>query len=384
MMKVGFDAKRIFCNTTGLGNYGRTLVSLLAGSFPGHRYYLFTPRQTPLFPAEDSRAVTVRQPVRQLDKIFRSAWRSAFSTRDIGLAGLDVYHGLAGEMPLGIHRLPLKTVVTVHDVIFERYPRFYHALDASIYRRKIQYATAKAHLIIAVSEQTRQDLITYYQVAPRRIRVVYQGCDPVFTHAVPDAELRRVRARYGLPAEYMLSVGSVTERKNLLSVVMAMKRLSDTPPLVVVGRGQRYQATIRSYLADNHLEGAVTWLSDAHYVPQRDLAAIYQSSMLFLYPSLFEGYGIPIREALASHVPVITSRGSCFPETGGDAALYINPLDTAELADAMRRVLTDNRLAAGMKARGDALSAMHHHTVSARKTLQIYQELTASLQPQAI
>lgn len=374
-MRIGFDAKRIFHNTTGLGSYGRTLLHCLAEDFPDNGYYLFTPKTSSLFQPSCVEPIKIIEPVQGIDRMFSSAWRSKFMAYDIKRLNVDVYHGLSNEIPFGIHRQDIKIVVTVHDLIFERYPNLYNPIDVGIYRKKVRYACSKAHLVIAVSQQTRRDLITYYQVDAEKIRVVYPGCDPVFGRPVCSQMLATVRDLYRLPAEFLLYVGAVIERKNLLSLVKAMKAIPATLPLVVVGCGRQYENKVKKYLSDHGMSDKVIWLCEKQGVLQAHLPALYRLAKVLIYPSIFEGFGIPIQEALWSETPVITSTGSCFGETGGDAVIYVNPLDISELAEAIQWVCTDRYVVQDMTRRGTAYIHNVRFKNAARNMMNIYHSL---------
>jgi glycosyltransferase involved in cell wall biosynthesis len=376
-MRIGFDAKRIFNNATGLGNYGRTLLHSLASGFPEHAYYLFTPRASTRFQASRVEPIEIVQPAQDFSRVFSSAWRSKFMTHDIRRLHMDLYHGLSNEIPFGIHRLDAKLVVTVHDVIFERYPGLYNPIDVCIYRQKVRYACRRAHRIIAVSEQTRLDLITYYRVDAGKIQVVYPGCDPVFGQLVPRQALRAIRHLFSLPKEFLLYVGAVVERKNLLSLVKALEKIPESPPLVVVGYGNHYKQKVKRYLSDRRIEDKVVWLSEKHLVLQAQLPAVYRLAKALIYPSVFEGFGIPIQEAMWSGTPVITSSGSCFAETGGNAAIYVNPLDAHELAEAIYRVCNDSYMAADMIRKGTAYVRQFNASAGGNAIMDVYTHLVS-------
>jgi glycosyltransferase involved in cell wall biosynthesis len=353
-LNIAFDAKRAFQNTTGLGNYSRSLISALAVHFPEHHYFLFAPKQTALFDTAPFAGMDLVLPQRPLHRWFRGAWRSKYVVGDLQRHHIDLYHGLSHEIPFGIHRSGIRSVVTMHDLIFERYPEQYNPIDVQTYRRKARYACLHADKVVAISRQTREDLITYYDTDPAKIEVVYQSCDPAFAVTHPPEQLEAMRQLYGLPQQYLLYVGSVIERKNLLGIVKALHMLKghiDTP-LVVLGDGKGYKKQVKAFIAAHKLDRQVIWLNEQRRPAYADLPLLYQGAQAFLYPSIFEGFGIPILEALWSRTPVITSRGSCFAETAGDAAQYVDPLDSASIASAIRRVMDDAVLAQDMKEKG--------------------------------
>ncbi|MET6998222.1 glycosyltransferase family 4 protein [Chitinophaga defluvii] len=372
-MNIAFDAKRAFQNNTGLGNYSRTLIQSLVKGYPAHSWYLFAPKQTSMFlPAAPARVVV---PEKIVHRWFKSAWRSKYVVKELQEYKIDLYHGLSHEIPFGIHESGVKSVVTMHDLIFERYPGQYNPIDVFTYRRKARYACRHADRIIAISEQTKQDIITYYQIPAEKIAVAYQSCDPAFSIHHSPVELAQLRAKYNLPHRYFLYVGSVIERKNLLGVVKAMQLLQGTLsiPLVILGNGSSYKKKVKEFIAANGLEQQVIWLNEQARLDFTEVPVLYQGATALLYPSVFEGFGIPILEALCSLTPVITSQGSCFGETGGDAALYIDPLQPETLAAAMQRVATDTALVNTMKEKGWAHAQHFTPEKCAAGVMQVYE-----------
>lgn len=359
-MRIGFDAKRAFQNSTGLGHYSRTLISSLAAFFPNEQYFLFAPKVTGRFIMQSANIQTI-SPERFPFTFLRSAWRSAGVKKELLQNSLHLYHGLSHEIPVGIEKTGIRTVVTMHDLIFERYPDQYKKADRWIYRRKFLHACKHADAIIAISNQTKQDLVDLYKVPAQKITVCYQGCDPIFAKQVPSTERETIRTLYGLPARYFLSVGSIIERKNLLTICKAMSRLKHQLdiPLVIIGNGSRYKSVVKEFIGSNGLEDRVFFLSDAEtakndpdFSSSAHFPAIYQMAEALIYPSSFEGFGIPVLEALFSRVPVITSNVSCLPEAGGDAAEYIDPFDDKDLSEKMYLIATNKAYALQMTERG--------------------------------
>lgn len=359
-MNIGFEAKRAYTNGTGLGHYSRTLIRSLATYYPGHEYYLFTPRHTSRFDADAFNNVHEIVPNRFPGNLFTAAWRSSWVKRDLKQLGIQLYHGLSHEIPAGIRKTGIPAVVTMHDLIFERYPEQYGTIDVHIYRNKFRYACRHANRIIAISRQTRDDLVQFYQVDPAKIDICYQSCNPAFGEPVGNAKLQQVKQRYKLPDRFFLYVGSVIERKNLLVLCQGLKQAGLNIPLVVIGDGGKYKQQVQQYVRDNGLSSQVIFLSDQaaaqlhSYKNADDFPAIYQQALCMVYPSVFEGFGIPVLEALWSGLPVITSNVSCLPEAGGNAALYIDPLSVNEMSAALRDVagseaLRDKMISLGLQ-----------------------------------
>ena len=348
-MQIAFDAKRAFHNGTGLGHYSRTLIRSLASHFPEHDYWLLNPRPARHFTLAGSQLHEV-VPEKAMHKVFSSLWRSRWCKDWLIDNKIDLYHGLSHEIPFGIHKTGIATVVTMHDLIFERYPEQYARLDRQIYRKKFRYACKTADRIIAISEQTKADLINFYDADEKKIRVCYQSCDPRFYEKVNDSEKERIRQKYQLPPRYFLSVGSVIERKNLMQVCKAMVLLNEklTIPLLVIGSGGAYKRKVQDYIASQGLQEQIIFLSDnklfaqdPDFISARDFAALYQMATALVYPSYFEGFGIPVLEGLCSKVAVITSNRSCLPEAGGPGAFYVDPDQAESIASALYTTATN-------------------------------------------
>jgi glycosyltransferase involved in cell wall biosynthesis len=339
-MRIGFDAKRAFNNYSGLGNYSRYIISNICRFYPENECFLYTPgiADPDLFnvPA----GATIGMPGNGIRRISGSLWRSMGLPRRLHKDRIDLYHGLSNELPFGIHKSTVRSVITIHDLIFMEHPGLYRIFNRKIYERKVQYGCRVADRIIAASEQTRQDIIRFLDVDESRIRVVYQGCHRQFYNRVSDETMLYTRKLFALPSEYLLYVGTIEERKNLLKIIQALHQGQIDFPLVVVGRKTPYFSQVKQYIERYDL-------SRIHFLDQvqaADLPAIYQGSAGFIYPSSYEGFGIPVLEALNSGVPVITSRGGCLEETAGKGGILINPEDQEEMIHAIRQVLEKSAL----------------------------------------
>ena len=226
-------------------------------------------------------------------------------------------------------------------LIFLRFPEFYGPVNVYIYKKKVEYACKVADKIVAISSQTRDDLVNFLHIDPNKIEVIYQSCNAIYHTRIENNVIQSLKSKYNLPEKYLLYVGTIEERKNLLNILKGIKEKEISMPLVVVGRKTDYfNKTIKPFLNENKMDGVIfpEKLSD------QELAALYQNALCFIYPSFFEGFGIPILEALTSGIPVITSRGSCFEETGGQGSIYVDPHNPSEIGDAIIRITTDNAL----------------------------------------
>lgn len=369
-MKIAFDAKRAFLNRSGLGNYSRSIINLLSRYYPEEEYFLFTPSADgTLFQPNDRQKVI--QPEGFLPTQFSSWWRSFGLTKEVANLKADIYHGLSNELPFNFKKTGIHSIVTIHDLIFERFPELYPIHDRRMYRLKFRSACETADLIIAVSEATKADLIDFYKVDPKKIQVAYQTCNPSFLIKISDDDRKQVLAKNELPEAFVLSVGTIEPRKNMLNILKALHKANLDIPLVLVGRPTPFQQKIVEYAESNSIRRKLIILND---VPSEDLPALYQSCKVFAYPSRFEGFGIPILEALSSGVPVVTSTGSCFSETAGDAALFANPDSIDELSDRLTLLLSDSDMRNELISRGNTQASKFTGDKIAKRIMELYHQ----------
>ena len=340
-LTIGLDAKRIVRNGTGLGSYGRTLANDLAG-VEGLDLRLYVPdlgrdalrQQVPERPnlhycLPDYPLATQLLPLASLRKAF---WRSKSIVSQLMDDRVNVFHGLSGELPLGISQTSIKTVVTIHDLIFLRHPEYYNWIDTKIYAWKFRQTLREADRIVAISECTKRDIIELGGVDPAKIDLIYQSCAARFSRETNPQKQEEVRQKYGLPARYVLSVGSIEERKNTLLALKALHWLPGEVNLVLVGKKTPYLRKLVAYAKANNLASRLFLL---HGVPDDDLPALYAGAEVFVYPSRYEGFGIPIIEAVRMGLPVVGCTGSCLEEAGGPDNLYVSPDDPEAMAKAI-------------------------------------------------
>ena len=295
-IKIGLDAKRIVRNGTGLGSYGRTLANDLAG-IDGLDLMLYAP---------DKGRDSLRNQVAERENLHfcypnglyqtalgKAFWRSKGIISQMQHDGIQVYHGLSGELPVGIRKSGIKSVVTIHDLIFMRHPEYYHSVDVKIYTRKFRQTLQEADRIVAISECTKRDICELGGIEPERVDIIYQSCARRFSDSPENRQLWQVRDKYGLADRYILNVGSIEQRKNVLLAVKALNRLPEDVSLVIVGRHTSYADEILQYVI----------------------------------------------EAIRLGLPVVACTGSCLEEAGGPDSLYVDPDDDEAMAHAISQVL---------------------------------------------
>lgn len=350
MARIGFDAKRAAQNRTGLGNYSRFVIEMLLKYAPGNEYLFYIPseRKNKLLNIDAPNVKNVYP--QSVWKKLASIWRVWGIKRDIRRDSIDLFHGLSNELPLNIHKQDrARSIVTIHDLIFLKFPEYYKPIDRWIYNFKFRRACINADRIIAVSECTKRDIISCYGIAEDKIDVVYQGCDELFANVAPEEKKSEVRRKYGLPEKYILYLGSIEERKNLLQLAKALNHLKSDISVVAVGKRTPYAKLVDDYVQQNNLSDRFMMI---HNAPFADLPSLYQMSSVFVYTSFYEGFGIPILEALNSGVPVIAATGSCLEEAGGEGTIYVSPTDEKELAARLDEVLNDEALRSTMIEKG--------------------------------
>jgi len=332
-MKIGYDAKRAFENQTGLGNYSRDLINNYSLSNPKLQILLFAPKifQNKRLDFLKSRQnVKIVRPRNFFYRFFQSIWRSFGILIDLKREKVDVFHGLSHEIPFGIDKTKIKTVVTIHDLIFLRLPQFFNIFDRLIYYYKIKYACKKSDKIIAISNQTKSDIMELFKIEPKKIEVVYQSCNSVFKNQNKNI----IKKDLGLPKNYILYVSSIEERKNLLSLIKVLK-IMKSKNLVVIGNGKDYKKKCVNYIKNNNLQKRIFFM---HNLNLEEIAIAYRNASILVYPSIYEGFGIPILEALYSKIPVITTRGGCFEEAGGTHTKYVDTKNTDEIVSAIKEI----------------------------------------------
>ncbi|MFM7709946.1 MAG: glycosyltransferase family 4 protein [Ferruginibacter sp.] len=382
-MRIGLDAKRAFHNSTGLGNYSRTLIRSLDRYFPENDYFLFNPKPSKKYSIEGEHLHPCL-PNDTLHKLLPAFWRSRWILNDLRLMNIDLYHGLSHEIPFGIGNTSIKSIVTVHDLIFLKYPNQYNPIDVKTYDYKMRYACQTANHVIASSNQTKNDLIELYGIPEQKITVCYQSCDERFTHTIDESIMEACLASLPLPARFFLYVGSIIERKGLLSIVEALQMIPPVNriPLVVIGNGRQTKKQVMEYIEKHGMTNDVLFLNDwAAGHPERFslieqyLPAIYHAAYALIYPSQYEGFGIPVLEALSCGVPVITSDQSCLPEVGGPGSIYVNPTNKTAIQEAMTLLSNSENKRSDMRSLGLVHAKQFSEKACVHAVMEVYKKV---------
>ena len=371
-MRIAIDARKL--RDYGIGTYVRNLLRHLARQDRTTEYVL-------LCRAEDCGLAP------QLGENFRAVPEpaAAYSFReqvsvplDLRREGVKLFHAPHYVLP---PLTPCRSVVTIHDCIHLRFPQYLpHRMGYAYARASLWYSTHRSGRVLTVSEASKRDILHYFRVPPEKIAVIYNAIDERFGEPPDAEEVERVRERYQLNDPFVLYAGNIKPHKNLERLIEAfhiMRRQQDAEhvKLLIIGDEISKYATLRRAVHRYKLHKHVRFFG---FVPDRTLAVLYRLAGVFVFPSLYEGFGLPPLEAMASGAPVITSNVSSLPEVVGDAALLIDPHSPEAIADAMRRVLTDDALREDLRRRGLVRAREFSWERSVQRVREIYGEVLSA------
>lgn len=377
--RLALDYTAAIHQSAGIGRYVRELARALVDLRPDADLRLFVagaPPHLPPFPGHATYA-----PSRLSERNHNRLWHRLRLPLPVEwwTGRLDLFH--ATDFTLPPTRPRARTLLTVHDLAFERYPDDTMPGMLAYLRRTVPRSIARADHLIAVSEATRRDLIEFYAVPPTNVAVIPHGVDSRFFPPPIHGEGDRgwgdaIRHKYGLPpGPLILTVGTLQPRKNHLTLIRACGMLSEKATLVIAGgTGWGYE-TVRAEVERLGLTGLVIFIG---FVDDADLLALYRLATVFAYPSLYEGFGLPVLEAMASGVPVVASNVSSLPEVVGEAGLLVEPLDVDALAAALDRLLGDESLRRDLSAEGIARASQFTWARAAEGVWTLYEELVRS------
>jgi len=371
-MHVTIDARYIASTQSGVGMYTANLVQALAALDPHNQYtYITREGQPELHVGPNFRPWSTR--ISFENHWVGDLWQNLYLPLRLRARQVDLFHGPAVFLPLV--KLGFRTVVTIHDLVAFRFPETIPMKYGLYMRLMIRLAVRSADRVIAASLQTRHDLVSRLHVPSEKIAVIHEGLDPRFEPVRDPLRLAEVRRRYGLREPYILFVGNLEPRKNLVRLIQAFGRLKAREAfphqLVLAGkRGWLFRPIFESV----ERLGLGQEVVFTGYVPPEDLPALYASADVFAFPSLYEGFGLPVLEAMACGTPVITARTGSLPEVAGEAAWYVDPWDVEALADGLAQLLKDWETRTELVARGALQAKRFSWAKTADATLGIYRQ----------
>jgi glycosyltransferase involved in cell wall biosynthesis len=372
-MRIALDCRTVTAPKTGDRTYALNLSRALVAVDGENEYYFYTSEPTSLTAFEDARFHAVVLPATP-----RWAWTPLVFPRDLGRKRLDLAHVQYLVPPWA----PCPVVTTIHDVAFRRFPHLFPLKHRVLLNRLIPLAVHHAAAVITGSEATKRDLVEFYDLSPEKVRVTPYAADPLYRPMERGEAQRAVRRRLGVPVPYVLSVGVLQPRKNLPRLVRAFNRIAQSVPhrLVLVGKEGWANEELSQAVAEAppgrepHFTG---------YVADADLPPLYAGADLFIYPSLYEGFGLPPLEAMACGTPVITSNTSSLPEVVGDAGVTVDPLDETAIAAAIQDLLSDPQQLETLAAAGLRRASRFNWRQTARETVALYTEVAAGVFPES-
>ncbi len=382
-MKIGINASFLQFPTSGTGQYLIHLLNALSEIDQHNEYILLEPQplsqSNGLLPPFPYQVKPVPAFAARNASIERLVWEQFTSPAAARKAGVDIFHVPSCAPPL-IPRTP--TVVTIHDVIPVRLPLYRARARSEVYTRLVARAAHKATLIITVSQHAKQDIIDVLKLPAEGIRVIYEAAGAEYRPITDPATLAAVRTRYGLNERYILYLGGLDQRKNVPQLVRAFAQLygqlgDPRLQLLIAGDPDKQRGPLfpdpRPIASDLGITGSVIY----RFIEEEDKPAIYSGASIFVFPSLYEGFGLPPLEAMSCGAPVICSNRTSLPEVVGDAAISLDPHDTAAWVEAMHSVLTDSNLQVDLRARSLQRAAQFSWHKTAEETLAAYREAFA-------
>ena len=372
-MRIAFDGTTLRPGRTGVGYYTEHLLRHLAAESPDDEVVVVSNRPVDLAGPLPPNAWVARD----ASFSFRLAWLQFGAPRLLDALDADVAHFTNSIVPLAS---PVPTVVTIHDMSLTLYPRFHPLRRVLLNRPLVRLAARRVGAIITVSHSARRDILRLCDVAPERVHVVHEAAAPAFRPVTDPARLDAARARYGLPDRFLLYVGTIEPRKNLPRLIEAYgrrHRAGDLPwPLVCVGRYGWRSRDVEARVERLGLAGQVRF---AGYVPFEDLPAIYSLADVFVFPSLHEGFGLPVIEAMACGTPVVAGDNSSLAEIASGAAQTVDVTDVDALGDAMAGLMASPERRERLARRGLQRARQFSWRRAARETLGVYGRVTGRI-----
>jgi glycosyltransferase involved in cell wall biosynthesis len=375
-MRIGIDARSVLKRRTGVGNYTFNLFQNLGKIDQENRYVLFYSHHKNLRSAipQIENVNFESKFVRLPNKLLNLFWRTVrYPSIETWVGKVDVFHSPNFELT---PQKQGRSVLTIHDLCFLVYEKYAIKSARLHYGRRIKSYAQRADVIITVSENSKGDIINYLGIPPETIFVIPEGKDDKFKPQNDPETVSEIRNKYGLRRAFILHVGTLEPRKNLVGLIRAYHRSRARKEYQLVmagGKGWMYKEIFKT-VGKLGLSREVIFTG---YVPEDDLPALYNASSLFVFPSLYEGFGLPPLEAMACGTPVITSSVSSLPEVTADAAILVDPFNIEEIKDSIDSVLSDQELASSLKKKGLERAALFTWEKTAQKTLEVYRRVLA-------
>ncbi len=376
-MRIGIDASCILPQKAGIGFFTQNMLSALCELESPHEFILFLNSYRHRLPALEflHRANVRVKHYRIPGPLLVNSWRILrFPPIEAFTGRVDVFHSPTGYLPPQIRG---RRIATVYDLFFLKHPDLTHKLGGRHFAKVFPRYLPRFDHIITTSNATRDDLVDMLHISPEKITVIYGGVNQEHFHIIADrALLETVRQEYCLPLHYILCVSTLEPRKNLEGLMIAYRHLKkilyNPPRLVLVGAEGWEAQEIKAMARSHHLGQDVIFTG---YVPEEHLPLIYNAALIFVYPSLWEGFGLPVLEAMACGLPCLISNVPALMEVAGEAAISADPYNYYELAERMKELITSHRLREELQQKGLSHIQKFSWTLTARKTLRVYEKV---------
>ncbi len=367
-MKIGIDISQIVYQGTGVANYTRHLVENLLKVDKKNQYILFfsslrrklTPMNQPSFPKKSKKVIVKK--FKFPPSFLHILWNQLHVFPVEKLTGsIDIFHSSDWTQPPTL----AKKITTIHDLTTLRCPESQHPQIIKIQKARLNQVKKEADLILCDSLSTKKDVVKLLKIPSKKIKVVYLAVDKIFKPEKDKNKIKKTRQKYKIPGDYILSVATREPRKNLKSTIEAFLKLKPKNlKLVLVGK--------YGWGKDIHSQKNILKIG---FVPKEDLPLLYSGAKVFVYPSLYEGFGLPVLESLSCGCPVVTSNLSSLPEITSKAAILVNPQNTKEISKAIYTILYNTKLAAEFTEKGLKQAKKFSWKKTATETLKAYEEL---------
>jgi len=369
-MRIGIDMSSLSDDKTGVGYYAVNLVKAIGKADSSNMYFLYI-REKYFQCFSDLGSNFTR-------KIIPDSRRYNLPKTQISLAysiwkdKLDLFYSPAFFIPF---ICLCRSVITIHDLTHVVFPEKQMKKHLFVFNSLLPYSIKRSSRIVADSMNTKKDIIRVFKVPEEKIRVVYAAAGDSFRPIKDEKAIARIKQKYGISSDYILFVGTIEPRKNIISLIQAYSLLKKNKPvdykLVIVGKKGWMYSEVFNTVKELNLSEEIIF---TYYTPEEDMVGLYNGAKVFVYPSLYEGFGLPPLEAMACGVPVITSNVSSLPEVVGDAAIMVNPADINQLAESISRVINDEELRRKMIERGLERARMFSWGKTAKEIIECFKE----------
>lgn len=373
---IGFDARLANATPEGKGHYGRFVIDAVAAACPKRGYIrMYVPKR---MPNGDYDKLELRPNVESMEpdgivwRWLAPLWRMVGVTHDAKVGGVELYHGLANRLPLGLSRANIRSIVTIHDLRFMRKAADGGSLKTLYNKAIYRYTCQRADRIITISEFAKHEIVDHLGIDPEKIDVIYMGCHKRFTERVTPEQCESVRNKYKLPANYVLSVGTITNNSNIDLVIRALSKSKMPIDLVIAGRASAYIDRVNKLIAKFNMTSRVHIL---HGVAAEDMPAIYSNAIAYLSTSRYDGFNYHIVEALNVGTAVIATSGTSHEEAAGPDAIYVDTDNSAEIRAAIESVAVNRSMRESMIAKGKIYAQRFRPEVIAYNTLKCYKRV---------